>query len=446
MNYDIAIIGAGPGGYTAAIRAAQLGKKVAIIERSEIGGTCLNNGCIPTKTLHASAKLFSRMKKSEKFGINARDVSMDISKVIDRKNSIVSQLRKGLEYLFKEYKIDLIRGDAAFMGDHQITVNGQIVESPKIILASGSTITENPPFKIDEKKVFSSNGILELRAIPKSMAVIGAGPMGIELACIFNAMGSKVAIFEVMDRILPQEDAEIARSLHESLKRSGIEINCGQSLKDTDGFEVILVSIGRKLNTDGFEKAGIKIDNGKVAVNEKMETSITGVYAVGDIVGRYMFAHTAAREGIVAAENACGLPAGRHGKKSKMDYAAVPRCIYSDPGVAAVGMSEEAAISKLGAGKIKIGRFPFRASSKSLIEDERDGFIKVIADSKDKILGIHIVGGNATEIIGEAALAINKGMKVEDIIETIHAHPTVYESIQEAAANVLKQAISIINK
>ena len=439
MNYDIAIIGAGPGGYTAAIRAAQLGKKVAIIERSEIGGTCLNNGCIPTKTLHASAKLFSRMKKSEKFGINARDVSMDISKVIDRKNSIVSQLRKGLEYLFKEYKIDLIRGDAAFMGDHQITVNGQIVESPKIILASGSTITENPPFKIDEKKVFSSNGILELRTIPKSMAVIGAGPMGIELACIFNAMGSKVAIFEVMPRILPQEDAEVASSLHESLKRSGIDINCGQSLKDTDGFEVILVSIGRKLNTEGFEKAGIKIDNGKVAVNERMETSVPGVYAVGDIAGRYMFAHTAAREGIVAAENACG-------KKAKMDYSAVPRCIYSDPGVAAVGMTEEEAISKFGAGKIKTGRFPFRASSKSLIEDDRDGLIKIITDQSEKILGVHIVGGSATEIIGEAALAVSKGLKAEDIINTIHAHPTVYESMGEAAENVLKQAISIINK
>jgi len=359
--------------------------------------------------------------------------------VIDRKNSIVSQLRKGLEYLFKEYKIDLIRGNAAFMGDHQITVNDQIVESPKIILASGSTITEKPPFKIDEKKVFSSNGILELRTIPKSMGLIGAGPMGIELACIFNAMGSKVTIFEVMPRILPQEDAEVASSLHESLKRSGIDINCGQSLKDTDGFEVILVSIGRKLNTEGFEKAGIKIDNGKVAVNERMETSVPGVYAVGDIAGRYMFAHTAAREGIVAAENACG-------KKAKMDYSAVPRCIYSDPGVAAVGMTEEEAISKFGAGKIKTGRFPFRASSKSLIEDDRDGLIKIITDQSEKILGVHIVGGSATEIIGEAALAVSKGLKAEDIINTIHAHPTVYESMGEAAENVLKQAISIINK
>jgi len=439
MNYDIAIIGAGPGGYTAAIRAAQLGKKVVIIENNELGGTCLNRGCIPTKTLHASAKLFSKMKKADKFGINARDVSIDLSRVIDRKNSIVSQLRKGLEYLFKENRIDLIRGDAAFTGSHQIMVNNQVIESPGIILATGSTITDKSPFNIDEKKVFSSNGILELRSIPKSIGVMGAGPMGIELACIFNAMGSKVAIFEVMDRILPQEDAEVAKTLHESLVRSGIQIKCSQSLKDVNEFEIVLMSVGRKLNTDGFANAGIKLNNGKVAVNEKMETSVPGVYAVGDIAGKFMFAHTAAREGIVAAENACG-------KKAKMDYSAVPRCIYSDPGVAAVGLTEDEAASKYGAGNIKVGRFPFRASSKSLIEDERDGLIKIITDKHNKVIGAHIVGGPATEIIGEAALAIHKGSKIEDIIDTIHAHPTVYESMYEAAENVLKQAISIINK
>jgi len=439
MNYDIAIIGSGPGGYTAAIRASQLGKKVALIEKGDVGGTCLNHGCIPTKTLHASAALYTRMKKAEQFGISASNLSIDLSKVIDRKIRIVSQLRKGLEYLFKEYKIDIVRGEAKLMGDHQIKVNDLVIESPKIILATGSTISDKPPFPIDEKKVFSSNGILNLRNIPKSIGILGAGPMGIELGCVFNEMGSKVTIFEVMTRILPQEDTEIAKSLEQSLVKSGIEIRVETSLKDINEFEIVIISIGRKLNTDGFEKAGIKLDKGKVAVNDKMETNVAGIYAIGDIVGKYMFAHTAAREGIVAVENACG-------KHAAMDYSAVPRCIYSDPGVAAVGLTEEQAVEKLGAGNIKIGRFPFRASSKSLIEDERDGLIKLITDKHDKVIGAHIVGAYATEMIGEAALAIQKGLKAEDIINTIHAHPTVYESIGEAAENVLKQAISIINK
>lgn len=439
MNYDIAVVGCGPGGYTAAIRASQLGKKVVIIEKSDIGGTCLNHGCIPTKTLHASAKLFSRMKKAEQFGINASNLSVDLSRIIDRKNRIVNQLRKGLEYLFKENGIDLMRGEAKLNGPEQLLVGSQVVEAQKIILATGSTISDKPPFPVDEKKVYSSNGILDMRSLPKNVGIVGAGPMGIELGCVFSEMGSKVTIFEVMPRILPQEDAEISKSLEQSLVKSGIEIRCGTSIKDINEFEIILISIGRKLQTDGFEKIGIKMEGGKVKVNEKMQTNISNIYAIGDIAGRYMFAHTAAREGIVAAENACG-------KKASIDHNAVPRCIYSDPGVAAVGLTEEQAAVQLGARNIKTGRFPFRASSKSLIEDERDGLIKVITDKNDKVIGMHIVGGSATEIIGEAALAVHKGLKVEDIITTIHAHPTVYESMQEAAENVLKQAISIINK
>lgn len=439
MNYDIAVIGAGPGGYTAAIRAAQLGKKVVIIEKGDIGGTCLNRGCIPTKTLHASAKLYTKMKKADQFGINASGLSIDLSKIIDRKNRIVNQLRKGLEYLFKENKIDLMRGEAKLTGPHQIVVNNEVIEVQKLILATGSAISDRPPLPIDEKMVFSSDGILDLRTIPKSIGIIGAGPMGIELGCVFNEIGSKVTIFEMMPRILPQEDAEIAKSLEQSLVKSGIEIKCGTSLKDAGGFDIVLVSIGRKLNTKQFDKIGIKMEKGKVIVNEKMETNLPDVYAIGDIAGKYMFAHTAAREGIVAAENACG-------KHATMDHNAVPRCIYSDPGVAAVGLTEEEAKAALGAENIKIGRFPFRASSKSLIEDERDGLIKIITDKHDKVIGAHIVGGFATEIVGEVALAVQKGLKVEDIVTTIHAHPTVYESVGEAAENVLKQAISILNK
>ena len=437
MNYDIIVIGSGPGGYTAAIRAAQLGKKVAIIEKDEVGGTCLNRGCIPTKALHASTKLFSKIKRADQLGISVENPSIDLSKVIDRKNRIVNQLRKGLEYLFKENNIDIVRGEAKLNGPEQVTVNNQVYEASRMILATGSTIPQDPPFKIDEKKVFSSNGILNLRVIPGSIAVIGAGAFGVEMACIFNSLGSKVSLYEMMPNILPSEDIEISKALEQSLAKKGIEVKTNTRLKDIESHEVVLVSVGRKLNTDGFEKIGIKLEGGKVKVNEKMQTNFPNVYAIGDIAGKYMFAHTASREGIVAAENACG-------KNARMDHHAVPRCTYSEPAVASVGMTEKEA--RASHGDIKTGRFPFSASSKSLIEDEREGFIKVISNRSNNILGIHILGGNATEIIGEAALAMNKGMKVEDIISTIHAHPTVYESMGEAAENVLKQAISIINK
>jgi dihydrolipoamide dehydrogenase len=308
-----------------------------------------------------------------------------------------------------------------------------------LILATGSKIGDLPGLTIDEKKIFSSDGILDLRTLPKSLGIVGAGAMGMELACIFSEMGSQVTVFELMPRILPLEDAEISKALHDSLAKKGVSIRCGETLKDPSQFDIVLVSIGRKLNTEGFAEAGLKVEKGKVIVNEKMETNLKGVYAVGDIAGPYMFAHTAGMEGRVAAENACG-------GNAKMDYTAVPRCIYSDPGVAAVGLTEEQAASKFGADNIKVGRFPLRASSKSLIEDERDGLVKIISDKKGKVIGCHIVGGVATEILGEAALAVRNGMNVEDIIKTVHAHPTVYESMQDAAENVIKKSIAILNK
>ncbi len=437
MNYDIAVIGSGPGGYTAAIRAAQLGKKVALIEKGDVGGTCLNTGCIPTKTLYACAKLYLKMKSAEKFGIGAENLSIDLSKMVQRKNRIVNQLRKGLEYLFKGNNIDLVRGEAKLTGPHQLTVNNEVIEAPHFILATGSTIPEKSPFKIDEKKIFSSTGILNLETVPKNIAIIGAGAIGIEFASIFNTLGSKVTLFEMMPRIMPYEDGEISEALEQILKKKGVEIRTKTSLDDASGYDAVLISIGRKLNTEGLEEIGIKLNKGKAVVNEKMQTGIPNIYAIGDIAGRYMFAHTASREGVVAAENACG-------RNARMDDRAVPRCTYSVPEVASVGMTEEEARS---VGKdIRIGKLPFSASSKALIDDERDGFVKVVSDSSDKVLGVHMIGSGVTELIGEAALAINKGMKIEDVMSTVHAHPTEYESIGEAAANTLKQAISILNK
>jgi dihydrolipoamide dehydrogenase len=436
-KYDIAILGAGPGGYTAAIRAAQLGKSVALIEKEEVGGTCLNHGCIPTKTIQYSTKLFSKIKKASNFGINADNISIDLPKIIDRKDSTVSRLRKGLLYLFKEYKIEMIKGEGKLLDKNTIEVNGTKVEADNIILATGSTTPKKPPIPIDEKKVFSSNGILNLRTVPKTMAIIGAGAIGMEFACIFCELGTKVTVYEMLERILPLEDEEISAALTQSVARKGIEINTKTSLSDISGYDIVLISIGRSLNTQGFEEHGIKVEKGKVKVNEKMQTSIPNIYAIGDIAGKYMFAHSAAREGIVAVENICG-------KDMKIDYTSVPRCTYTDPGVASVGITEQEA--KANNIEIKIGRFPFSASSKSMIEDERDGMIKIICDKNNKVIGAHILGTHATELIGETALAIQKGMKVDDVINTIHAHPTVYESIYEAAENVLKQSIAMLNK
>ena len=437
MKYDIAVIGAGPGGYTAALRAAQLGKKVVLIEKDLVGGSCLNYGCIPTKALHASTKLFAKIKKADKLGISVESPSIDLSKIVDRKDRVIGQLRKGLEYLFRENKIDLVRGEAKLISTQEIKVNDQIIEAAKLILATGSTIPDRTPFPIDEKKVFSTTGILNLRTIPRTMAIIGAGAGGVEMACVFNALGSKVSLFEMLPMILPAGDAETAKALEQYLVKKGIDIKTNAKLEDISGYDAVLVSVGRKLVTDGFEKIGIKMEKGKVLVNEKMQTNISGVYAIGDITGKYMLAHAAAREGIVAAENACG-------KSAKMDYRSIPQCVYSEPEVASVGLTEEEARAQYK--DIKTGKVPLTASSKSLIEDEREGFVKMIADPSGKILGAHILCSEATEMIGEAVLAMNKGMKMDDIISTIHAHPTMYESMGEAAANALKQAITILNR
>ena len=437
MKYDMAVIGAGPGGYTAAIRAAQLGKKVVLIEKDLVGGSCLNYGCIPTKALHASTKLFSKIKKSGQMGISVENPSIDLSKIVDRKDRVVGQLRKGLEYLFRENKIDFVKGEAKLISPSEIKVNDQVIECSNVILATGSTIPDRTPFPVDEKKVFSTTGILNLRTVPGTMAVIGGGASGVEMACVFNALGSKVSIFEILPSILSTEDEEVAKALEQYLVKQGIEVKTNMKMDDTSGYDAVLVSVGRKLVSDGFEKIGIKMEKGKVLTNERMQTNISNVYAIGDVTGEYMLAHAAAREGIVAAENACG-------KNAKMDYRFIPQCVYSEPGVASVGLTEEKARAKYK--DIKVGKVPFTASSKSLIEDEREGFIKMIADGSGRILGAHILCSEASEMIGEAVLAMNKGMKMDDIISTIHAHPTVYESVGEAAANALKQAITILNR
>ena len=437
-KYDIAVIGAGPGGYTAAIRAAQLGAKVALIEKGEVGGTCLNRGCIPIKSLFASIELYSKVKTADKLGIKIKDYSIDYPAVIDRKDKIVDRLKKGVLYLLKENKIELIKGDGIVKSPGEIEVSGKKIESEKIIIATGSRPVEIPGYKIDKKKIVTSDEIFDIRSIPKNIDIIGAGVIGLQFATIFNEIGSKVTVFELANQVLPGEDGEIASALTRALNKKGIEINTGVKLEKPREVELTLVAVGRSPDKNSFSGVNLNCAKNFIIVNEKMEASIPGIYAVGDITGKVLLAHVASAQGKVAAEVACG-------KDISMDYTSVPRCIYTLPEVSAVGLTEEKA--KEQGLKYKVGKFPFQALGKAQAIGEKEGFVKVIAEEgTDKLLGVHIIGPQATNLIQEAVEVIKLGGKSSDIAWAIHAHPTLSEAVMEAAENIFGKAIHILNK
>ncbi len=434
MNYDIVVIGAGPGGYVAAIRAAQLGAKVAVVEKEELGGTCLNRGCIPTKTLLATTNLFSSIKKASSYGIKTDNPSVDFASMMDRKNKVVKQLRSGIEYLFKTNKIEHIKGTVKFLNKNEIEVSSGIsvstIQSSKFMIATGSIPANIPGIEIDHKKILNSDDILELQKVPSSLLIIGAGAIGVEFACIFNALGCKVTLVEMLSNILPVEDEEISDQLKQYLTKDGIVIETGLKVKSEKlkDYEKVLVAVGRKPYTDGLEleKLGIsKQSNGAIAVNNKMETNIPGVYAIGDVAGGVLLAHKASAEGIVAAENACG-------KESAIDYKVIPSCVYSMPEVASAGLKESAA--RKSGYEINVSKFPFIANGRAVTLGETRGMVKIITDKKtDAILGVHIIGPEATELITEAALAIKLECTIEELTRIIHPHPTLSEAIFEAA-------------
>lgn len=436
-KYDIAILGGGPGGYSAAIRASQLGAKVCVIEKSELGGTCLNRGCIPTKSILASIELFSKIKRAHDFGIDIEKFTINMDKVIERKNRIVNRLVKGVEYLLKQNKIDLIKGEGRFKEPGNIEIRDSKLEirAEKIILATGSEPMDIPGFEIDGKKIINSNHILDLKDVPKTMEILGCGVIGLQFARIYSELGTKVNICEALPKVLTMIDEEVTNSLIGIVKKKQIEINMNVRLSKPSGKEITLVAAGRKVNTEGFEKLGVKMNRKYIAVNERMETNLPGVFAVGDITGINMLAHVAYAQGKVAAEVACN-------KDSKIDYTVVPMCIYTDPEVSAVGLTESQAKEK--GFEVKIGKFPFTALGKARTIDETEGFVKIVADAKtDKVLGVHIIGPQATMLIPEAAMAIKLGAKAEDIASTIHAHPTLSEAVQEAAESIFGKAIHI---
>ena len=460
-QFDVTVVGGGPGGYVAAIRAAQLGFKVGLVERDKLGGVCLNWGCIPSKALLKSAELYTKMKEGAEYGITAKELSYDFSKIIKRSRDIADRQSKGVEYLMKKNKIEVVNGSAKFTGKNSIEVSkdGKVVDTIKTkhtILATGGRPRSIPSVAIDGKKIISSSEAMTLPKQPKTMIVIGAGAIGVEFAYFYNAFGTKVTIVEMLPTVLPIEDKEITKILDSSFRKSGIEILTNTKVESvtvgdevtvkvsnkegsqTLTGEVALMAIGVQGNVEnlGLETIGVKVDRGFVKVDEFGKSSVDTVYAIGDVGGPPLLAHVASHEGVVAAEHIAGK--AKHG----IDRSNIPGCTYCNPQVASVGLTEDAALA---AGyKLKIGRFPYRPLGKSMATGETVGAIKLIFDEKyGELLGAHIIGSEATEMIHELVMAKALESTYEEIFHTIHAHPTLSEGIMEAAGEAYGVAINI---
>jgi dihydrolipoamide dehydrogenase len=462
--FDVAIIGTGPGGYVAAIRAGQLGLRAAVIEKdTRFGGTCLLRGCIPTKALLRDAQLFQEIKKASQQGLfKMGEISIDFEKIQDRKNDIVEKMAKGVDFLLRKNKVTSFKGYGTIVSPNKIAVKGNgtatEVNAKNIIIATGSEAKSLPGYDIDEKSVISNVGALDMAQIPKSLLIVGSGAVGVEFASIYNSFGTKVTLIEVLPSIVPLEDEEVSKELKRVFTKKGIEVHTKaklESAKAKDGgvevtfqtekgevkkvtVEKLLMATGRGPNTTniGLDKIGVTTERGFVKVNEYMETNVKGVYAIGDVTPSPLLAHVASHEGVLAVEKI----ADKHPVPIK--YGQVPGCTYCDPQVASVGLTEAKAVA---AGyKVKVGKFPFTAIGKAKIEDASDGFVKVVADEKyGEILGIHMIGHTVTEMIAEAVAAIALEGTVDDLVHTIHAHPTLAEATHEAMENVFGAAIHI---
>ena len=457
-EYDLIVIGTGPGGYHAAIRAAQLGLKTLAVEKGEVGGVCLNVGCIPTKALLHAAKAKKLAKEAAEFGLALKEEGLDLEKLAAWRDQVTKKLTGGVEFLFKGNGVDLVRGQAKVLSPREVEVGGERYRAKRLVLATGSRPIELPGFPFDEERVLSSTGALKIeRGIPKRLLVLGAGAIGLEFASIYRAFGSEVVVVELMDQILPGADPEAANVLARNLKRAGIEIKTrtkAEGFEETEeGLNVrlsgpkgeetltadrILVAVGRRPNSEGLAGLGLALDEkGFVVTDERMQTSVPGVFAIGDLRGAPLLAHKAMKEGVVAAEVAAGKP-------SAFDQQ-IPSVVYTDPEYASVGMTEAEAMEKGIA--VQVGKFPYAANGRALTRQEKDGFVKVVTDAEYKVvLGVQIVGPEASELIAEAALAVEMGALADDLELTIHPHPTLSESLMEAAANVNKAAIHILNK
>ncbi len=464
MTYDVVVIGSGPGGYSAAVRAGQYGLKTALIERqARLGGTCLLVGCIPTKSLLHTADVWDYFKDLSAQGIKCKDPQLDYPRVLDRKNKIVSKHSKGIDFLMRKNKVDVLKGDARLLGGGRIEVSGpqgtQTIEAKNIIAATGSEARMLPGMQSDQNLILTNIEILDIPAVPKSIGIIGAGAVGVEFASIFNRFGSKVTILEMLPRLVPVEDEEISKELEKHFKKTGIRVEAGTKAenirknansvsltatlangnKEEMEFEKLLVAVGRKPNTEnvGFENTQAQLDRGFVKVDAYQRTHEPNLYAIGDIVaGTPQLAHVATAEGMVAVAAIAGKPV------RPINRNRIPGATYTDPGIGSVGLSEAQARAQ--GFKVKVGKFPFVGNSKATILDKHEGFVKIIAEETlGEILGVHIIGPEAFELIAEAVTAMESEATVESMMSTIHAHPTIYEAIGEAFNNVYGLAINV---
>ncbi|MBQ1227640.1 MAG: dihydrolipoyl dehydrogenase [Alistipes sp.] len=456
--YDIIIIGSGPGGYVAAIRASQLGKKVALVEKAELGGVCLNWGCIPTKALLKSAQVYTYCKNAAHYGVEITgEVKPDFEKIVARSRTVAETMSKGVAFLMKKNNIEIIPGFGKIAGKGKVDVDGVVYETQNIILATGARPRQMPFMPIDGEHVISSKEALTLTKLPESMIVVGSGAIGSELASLYASLGVKTTIIEYMPQIMPLEDEEVAKAMERSFRKIRATVMTSTTVKNVtvgeDGLchveiegkkgaeeltaEVVLSAVGIKSNIEniGLEENGINVERDKVVVDEHYQTSLEGVYAIGDIVAGPALAHVASAEAIHCVEHICGL------NPEKVDYSTIPSCIFTSPEVASVGMTEKQAVE---AGiEYKVGRFPFTASGKATAAGDRDGFAKLIFDNEEKLIGAHLVGANVTEMLGEPTLAKRLGITAHTIARTIHSHPTMHEGVMEAAEAAMGVAIHV---
>lgn len=446
-KFDVVVLGSGPGGYPAAIRAAQHGKNVALIEAKQLGGTCLNRGCIPSKALIAGSDIVSQFSHASKFGIHFTDVTVDFTQLARHKDEVVDKMRTGLEGLIKANKITLIRGFGKFASANEIKVFGDepcTVVADHIIIATGSEPRNIPAFPFDYKKIHDSTSLLELKELPESIIIVGGGVIGCEFASLYATLGVKVTILELLPSIIATESKDVCETLTAAFTKRGIQVDTNVKVEKIDHTDkgilvtvfggktyeaqMALVAVGRSLNTQeiGLDKIGVAVlDNRMVSVNDKMETSIPGIYAVGDIASKWWLAHVASHQGIVAADNACG-------KNAHMSYQAIPSVIFTHPEIGTVGLSFDEAVRQ--GYKAKLGAFPFQALGKSQAALHTEGFAQIVIDEKTgQILGAQVVGFEAATLIAEMTLAITNELTVESLSETIHAHPTISEAWLEAA-------------
>lgn len=450
-HYDILVIGGGPGGMGAALRAAELGRRVALAERAELGGVCLNRGCIPTKALLKSAQVYHYCRTADTFGVTLDgEAKPDLARMVARSRGVSETMRKGIEFLLEKHGIDVLRGEARLAGEGRVVVGERTVSADHIVLATGARPREMPFMPIDHRHVLSSRDALLLEELPETMIVVGSGAIGCEFASFYAALGVRVTVVEYLPQMMPLEDEEVARTMERAFRKQRITVltsatvegvtvggdgRCRVRIEGKKGKEElvadkVLSAVGIQANLEGLglEELGVRIERGKIAVDEHYRTNVAGLYAVGDIVPGPALAHVASAEAQHCVEHICGV------ESEPVDYAVVPSCIFTAPEVASVGLTEREARAKGIA--YTVGRYSFMASGKAAAAGERDGFVKLLFDAQDRLIGAHLVGASVTEMLAEPTLACRLGATARQIAHTIHAHPTMNEGVMEAAAAV----------